>query len=284
MTTPSAIRAPRRSFAPIAIAAVLGLLVLSLIMGVLGRGSRATGPAQTSWHGTVAPGAWVRLRNTNGAITVAQANGPEVVINATRSSARGRRALPMRLLTERRGDDLTACVAPVGVDRCGANVRQPRNFFLRLLRGYGPTEMSFVVALPAGVRLDASTVNGGVTVADAAGEVVAHSVNGSVVIGAVGGPVRAETVNGQVTAQIASLAPGAEVKLGSVNGSVTALLPPSLDASLDLSTTNGHLTADFDGVTVPPRARTLRTTLGAGGDSRVSLHTVNGNVRAEPLP
>ena len=51
MTTPSALRAPRRSFAPIAIAAVLGLLVLSLIMGVLGRGSRSLGPAQTSWHG-----------------------------------------------------------------------------------------------------------------------------------------------------------------------------------------------------------------------------------------
>jgi hypothetical protein len=64
---------------------------------------------------------------------------------------------------------------------------------------------------------------------------------------------------------------------------VTALLPPSLDASLDLSTTNGRLVADFAGVTVPRNARSLRTTLGAGGDSRVTLHTTNGSVRAEPL-
>ena len=43
-----AVRAPRRSFAPIAVAAVLGLLVLSLIMGVVGRGSRTAGPAPPS--------------------------------------------------------------------------------------------------------------------------------------------------------------------------------------------------------------------------------------------
>jgi hypothetical protein len=266
----------------IAVAAVLGLLGLSLLMGTCARSRIDAGPAETSWHGAVAPGAWVRLRNTNGSIRVARSSGDEVVITATRHARGTRRAEPVRLLTERSGDDVTACVALVGADRCGGSVRRPRSFFMRLLGGFAPTEMSFVVALPAGVRLDASTVNGGVTVADAEGEVVVNSVNGAIVLGATGGPVRASTVNGSVAAQIDALAPGSQVALESVNGSVTALLPPTVDASLDLSTTNGQLVADFDGVTVPRRARSLHATLGAGG-SRVSLHTVNGSVRAEPL-
>jgi hypothetical protein len=45
---------------------------------------------------------------------------------------------------------------------------------------------------------------------------------------------------------------------------------------------NGRLAADFPGVTIPHGARSLHATLGAGGPA-VSLHTVNGSVRAEPL-
>ena len=255
------------------------LLVLSLLP-ILAACGRAHGPDRSTWHGAAPAGAWVRVRNTNGPIRVARASGGEVVISATRSY-HGRRPEPVWMVVERQGADVVAGATWGDSNRCDSRSRSRQPFWLRMLRHYAPTELSFVVALPPGVRLDASTVNGRVTVADVAGEVVASSVNGSIVLGATGGPVRAKTVNGSVAAQLDALAPGAPVSLESVNGAVTALLPAVVDASLDLSTVNGRLTAPFPGVTIPHGARSLHATLGAGGRA-VSLHTVNGSVRAEP--
>jgi len=270
MSTASLSRFARKA-SGVFVATALGLLLSGC--------RRASGPEQFTWHGTVAPGAWVRVRNVTGSIRVARARGGEAVISATRTT-HGGRAEPVRMVAERRGDDVIACVTWGDSNRCDSRSRGRQSFWLRLLRGYGSTDMAFVVALPPGVRLEASTVNGHVTVAD--GEVVATSVNGSITFGATGGPVRATTVNGSVAAQLDALAPGAPVALESVNGSVTALLPRALDATLDLATTNGRLTADFPGVTVGRGTHAVHATLGAGGRA-VSLHTVNGNVRAEPL-
>jgi DUF4097 and DUF4098 domain-containing protein YvlB len=186
------------------------------------------------------------------------------------------------MVTEQHGADVVACVTWGDSNRCDSRSRGRQGFLLRLLRGYSPTELTFTVALPAGVRLDAATVNGRVTVADVAGEVVVKSVNGSVTLGAGVGPVHASTVNGSVAARVESLAPGAGVSLESVNGSVTALLPPAADAALSLSTVNGHLTSDFPGVTITRGSHSAQATLGAGGHP-VSLKTVNGGVRVEQL-
>jgi hypothetical protein len=256
-----------------------GLFAASLVtlLAACGRG----GPDQYSWHGPVAPGAWVRVRNVNGAIRVARSSGNEAVITATRTY-HGRRPEPVRMITEQHGADVVACVTWGDSNRCDSRSRWRQSFLLRILRRYAPTEMTFVVALPAGVRLEAATVNGRVTVADAPDEVVVSSVNGSITLGATGGPVKASTVNGGVAAELDSLGPDARVSLESVNGSVTALLPRAANASLDLSTVNGRLTADFPGVTIARGARALHATLGTGGPA-VSLHTVNGSVRAQPL-
>lgn len=244
---------------------------------------RAHGPDRYAWHGEVAPGGWLRIHNANGAVRVARASGAEAVVTAVRTY-RGRRPEPVRMVTERRGADVIACVAWGDAERCDERgPRRARGLLARLLRGDGATDLAFVVAVPAGVRVEATTVNGRVTIADAPGEVIAKSVNGSVVVGAVEGPVRASSVNGSVTARVAALAPGAAVSLSTRNGSVTALLPATLDASVRASTTNGRIATDFPGVTVARGARSLETVLGAGSHE-VSLRTVNGGVRVQRLP
>ena len=108
-------------------------------------------------------------------------------------------------------------------------------------------------------------------------------MNGSVTVDARGGPVSAETVNGSVLARVLDLAPGAEVALESVNGSVTAMVPLTLDAELDLRTTNGRVVNDLPDAAAQSDRRSFRGTLGAGG-RRVSLRTVNGSVRLERAP
>jgi hypothetical protein len=248
-----------------------------------------------AWSQSVAPGSWVRVRNTNGAIRVARAAGSAVRITATKQY-KGRRPEPVRFLTRQDGSGAVVCAVwgssggHCSADQYGSGQRGSGSFLHRLLFRRSGVSVDFVVALPPGVRLDVSTVNGRVTVADAASEVRAKTVNGSVTVDARGGPVSAETVNGSVLARIADLAPGAGLSLGSVNGSVTALVPPALDGDLDLRTTNGRVVNELPVSAQHADRRSLRGILGAGG-RRLSLQTVNGSVRFEragaagaPLP
>lgn len=253
-----------------------------LLAALLLAGCRhADGPDTYTWRGTIEPGAWVRVHNVTGPVRVARATGSEVVIVATRRG-HGRRMDPVKMIAEERDGGVVACSAWGGASGCNDKARPRRSLLMRLLGGSGSSELDFTVALPAGTRLDVSTVNGRITVADAAGEVAAESVNGGVTVGATVGPVRAKTVNGSVAVHADSLAPEAEVSLSSVNGAVGARLPSTLEASFDLETTNGRVHSDFAQLPVTPRARHVRGVLGAGGRD-VRLRTVNGTVTLEQL-
>jgi hypothetical protein len=246
------------------------------------------GPTRTEsafqWRGTVPAGGWVRIRDLNGAVRVGRAPGNEAVITATRKY-RGRRPQAVRFVAERDANGVTACAVWGDEGECSAERYENgssshRGWFSRIFNGRrgGNVTVDYVVAVPAGVRIDASTVNGRVTIADATSEVIARSVNGPVTIGGVGGPVNARSVNGRVNARFDQLASGASIELKTVNGSVTALLPPSVDADVALETTNGRVTSDFPLAVREGGRRVLRGTLGAGG-RRVALESVNGSVK-----
>jgi hypothetical protein len=237
-----------------------------------------------AWRGTVPAGGWVRIRDMNGAVRVGRAPGREVVITATRKY-RGRRPQAVRFAAEPDANGVTACAiwgdeGECSAERYESSSSSHRGWFSRIFNGRrgGGVTVDYVVAVPAGVRIDASTVNGRVIIADATSEVVARSVNGPVTIGGVGGPVRARSVNGRVNARFDQLASGASVELKTVNGSVTALLPSSFDADIALQTTNGRVTSDFPLALQEGNRRVLRGTLGAGG-RRVALESVNGSVK-----
>jgi DUF4097 and DUF4098 domain-containing protein YvlB len=137
----------------------------------------------------------------------------------------------------------------------------------------------FTVHLPRGVLVDASTVNGQVTVADAGAPVVAHTVNGAIHAATSQGPIKATTVNGSIEAAIGSLGREGGVELQTVNGSITAVLPPDLNAHLEASTVNGRVETAYPVVVqgrVDPRHLTAQ--IGSGGP-RLTLSTVNGSVR-----
>jgi hypothetical protein len=122
---------------------------------------------------------------------------------------------------------------------------------------------SFEVALPPGVRVDASTVNGRVVVTEATGDVEANTVNGDIRASTVGGALALTTVNGSIRARAAALTKEAPIHLVTVNGSVSAELPTPLDAEVLLSTVNGRITTDFPiASTGRMPERELRGTLG----------------------
>jgi hypothetical protein len=238
------------------------------------------------WRGRVPAGGWVRIRDLNGSVRVGQARGAETVITATRRY-RGRNPQTVRFVAQPDANGVTACALWGEGGECTAERYEnrrtgSRSWFARLFalggrRGGGVT-VDYVVAVPAGVRIDARTVNGRVIVADATSEVVAHSVNGTVTVGGAGGPVRLQSVNGRVNARLDRLAAGASVELKTVNGSVSAFLPSAVDAEVALATTNGRVQSDFPLGAPEGSRRSLRGTLGAGG-RRVALESVNGSVK-----
>jgi hypothetical protein len=147
---------------------------------------------------------------------------------------------------------------------------------------HNDTEVEFVVRLPAGVKVDASTVNGGVEIDGATSTVVAHTVNGSVEARSSGGSVSAHTTNGDIMVRSAAL-DGEHTEYTTTNGTITVELPGSVNADIDMRTVNGHLTSDFpltiEGTFSPRR---LHATLGKGG-STLRLSTVNGSIRLRKL-
>lgn len=265
---------PRRVARPLAAAA------LCVAAGCGGPGGSLT---PFAWRGPVPTGGWVRVRNLNGPVQVARGAGPDVVVTATRRARRGgSRVEQVQFIATPDPAGVTVCaVWGERRGRCTASEYEGNRGGGRGLFGFlrrrTPVEVTFTVAVPAGVGVDASTVNGGVTVADAAGEVRAKSVNGPVTLAVRGGPVRGETVNGPVRARVDELDPAAPLALSTVNGPVTALLPALPDADVELTTTNGRAASDFPLALSDSSRRTLRGTAGRGGRA-LTLRSVNGGV------
>ena len=230
-----------------------------------------------SWRGDVPAGAWLRIRNHNGNVRVERASGGQVEVLAT--TTRRRRVERVRIESVRGDGGITICVVGQRGGRCSADgYRYGRAGWLRSILSFGRsgTQVDFVVRLPDGVRMDASTVNGRLAMGTA-GATRARTVNGRVEISSVGGPVRAESVNGSIVAHVGALR--GDVDLETVNGSVTVHLLGAPDARLDLETVNGSITSDFPFATSGRvDRRHVRATLGAGG-RQIRAETVNGSVR-----
>ena len=125
-------------------------------------------------------------------------------------------------------------------------------------------EVDFEVRVPAGVRLVAHTVNGGIQAEGLAGPVEAETVNGAVRL-STSAYASAETVNGSITAALGSAEWTEPLSFNTVNGGIHLTLPAKLDVDLRARTLNGVVDSDFP-VTV------------TGKLSKHSIHGTNGNI------
>lgn len=230
------------------------------------------------WTGAVPQGAWLRVQNVSGDVRVERAGGNEVEVVATK---RWRRGNPedVRIEVRRYGPDNGSVVV------CAVwheNATCDENGYRSNGRNRGGRDndvsVSFVVRLPAGVKVNAGSVNGDVRVDGATSEVRAGTVNGGVEAYSSGGPVTASTVNGEVRVRMGRLTGTEDLKYATVNGNVVVEFAEDIDAEIELTTVNGRLQSDFP-LALQGRIdpRHLRATIGKGG-RRIRLTTVNGNV------
>lgn len=251
---------------------LLAALVLAVVPTVQAQDS--TGNTFT-WDGQIPQGSWLHIRNINGGITVEGASGNSVHVTGEKHWRRGDPS-EVHFTVFKTGSDVTICALWHEDDRCdesGYHSHGHRN------NDNNDVSVHFAVQLPKGVKVDASTVNGGLDIRGAQSEVEAETVNGDIDAATTQGPVNASTVNGSVHVSMDALTGDGDLKFSTVNGSVRAELPATLNADLEMSTVNGSLTSDYP-LTLSGRIspRHIRATIGNGG-RRLRLETVNGSVR-----
>ena len=247
-------------------------------------GTRTT---EWTWQGDVPAGQWARIRNLNGAIKVESAPGDELRVVAIKRWSRGNPD-HVRIVTNKgNGDgDVTICALWGHGGRCGEDgyrSRSKRSVFGKMFGGKNDVSVVFNVSVPRGVKLDATTVNGEITILDVGEAVKASTVNGSIKAMTARGPLNASTVNGSITARVESMVGEDGITLSTVNGSVMAELPDQINAIIDLSTVNGKFSTDFAvDASREKHQKRLHATLGSGGPE-LKLSTVNGSVTLKKL-
>jgi hypothetical protein len=148
-----------------------------------------------TWSGQLPAGGWLYLRNLNGPVRVERASGGQVEVTADRTTRRGD-PRSVRFEARRAADGRGMVVCALWHDgSCDESGYRSRGGGWASGRR-DEVSVAFTVRVPAGVRLDLSTVNGGLEIRGASSEVVAHTTNGPVRAESSGGPVTARTTNG----------------------------------------------------------------------------------------
>jgi len=224
------------------------------------------------------------LRNVNGSISITPSDGKNVEIRAERTTKHSP-ADSVRIVTMESENGLTVCaVWPGRSSECG-----PDGHYSSQGHGNGnDVAVDFEVRLPHGVRVDASTVTGDVTVEGASAPVDAAAVTGDVRVETASGPVSATTVTGDAHATVHGFTEPGEVKITTVTGDAQVDLPSNVDAVVDGHTVAGDISSEFQPLSVTGKfaSHSLSGTLGKGG-RQIHITTVTGDVdlrEVGPMP
>jgi hypothetical protein len=260
------------------------LLLLTLLSSVAACAHRSHESRDAfRWEEEIPPGSTIHLRTMTGKIDVVPVEGRSArVVGSTRWVGRSD---PIHFAWTREGNDVYVCALWSAHGNCtedsdgfGLTRHSWLDIFSLFKRQSTNAMASLNVSLPAGVKVDARTLNGGISMHGATGGVTAHTVNGSINIRESAGPIEAKGTNGSIEVALDSLAPDDAVVLESVNGSMTAKLPPSFEGEIQLSTVNGRVRSDFPISTDGEfSSRQLHGQIGKSS-REVVLRTVNGNV------
>jgi hypothetical protein len=270
-----------------------------------------------TWSGVVANGQTFGVRHFNGPIEVREGSGDRVEFRADRrstSSSRSRsRYEDLTFEVEKAGDGVTMCAVYDGRSACDDGRDRNRGWNWR--GDDGPPTSRLTITLPKGVRLDAVTGNGVVTVDRASNDIRIVTGNGDVRItmtagtvdvtsgngdlevdGATGpvrvgtgngrvyvttssGPVNARTGNGMIDVRMKAITGTGDMTFSTGNGPIRVSLPESFVGEIDATTGHGDFRSDFpiriSGRLSPQR---VRGTIGTGGGRLIRMSTGNGSL------
>jgi len=261
---------------------VLGLLLLSLPAGFAAPAGAEVLREETVETYALAPGARLRIQNTNGSLEFTSWDRDEVRLEVTKvvktlGHSRARRAL----------DDLRIEVTQ-SPDALEVETRNPglRGGIVAWLSG-GPVQarVTYRVTVPRDVRVEATTVNGDVVMDTVRGSITARTTNGQIHLVGAAGVAKASTTNGNIRAEFVAIADPSELVLRTTNGGIVVYVPGTIRADIDASTVNGAVNTDFAVLTDSSSAWRRKSLRGAlnGGGGQLRLETVNGSIQLRKI-
>ncbi|MEA3246212.1 MAG: hypothetical protein U9Q74_08645 [Gemmatimonadota bacterium] len=262
-----------------ALATLIAATSLTAVACDEGGGPRQEDPNAFAWNGTVAAPGVVRIRNTIGPITVSPSADGQVHVRAAVSWSKGDPKKDIRYDVVPEANAVTVC-AIWGSGNCSAtgyNSGKKNDGISINLNNHTNARVSFAVEVPAGLRVDAWTLTGDVTVR-AAAPVVARAIDGDIKVGTSVGPVTGETLNGDVDIRMTTIGDTGAVRAESKNGDAVAYVPEIRDGVIAASTLNGKIGSDFGdfGTTRDGINKRFDWTLGAG-TRRYEVSSLNGS-------
>jgi hypothetical protein len=161
-------------------------------------------------------------------------------------------------------------------------------------------QVSYVIALPADLPVDATTLNGAIdaedmtssldvrstngtiSVEDHQGQLLALTVNGGIDLENIDGSISAQTTNGSVEAENVLVGTNS-VLIGTSNGSVELTIPANTSAALSAQCANG--TVSITGLSVIYTVNQANRKVGVigDGDGVITLTAGNGNIAVRGL-
>ncbi len=228
------------------------------------------------WKGPVKADSWMRLRNVSGDFEISETTGDsaEIQLVIERSSAYAPAGRIKVLQTQ---DGILACALYGEDNTCSATEYRGGNTnksgFLPFMRGR--TTITGTIRLPRGIKLDALSTNGDITVTAIASDVTAETTNGDIEITGTRGAVNVTTTNGDI--ELAPEAMGSRFSVGTTNGDISVDLPGTFNAAVNMRTTNGELDLRLPGNITTKTAKLIIATLGTGG-SPIDIQTTNGDI------
>lgn len=233
---------------------------------------------ETRFTKEMTSGSRLVIENINGEVRATQGSGRTAEIIVTKTVKRGDGDLVKAIMEESNGE-VRVCTIFLNRDKnrstCNGNNNSDGGW-----RGRDRFEvtMEYEVRVPAGVRLNVETVNGGIVITGVEGEVRAETVNGSLEFDGANA-TSLSTVNGQIRASFTRANWTGTLNVETVNGGVDLTFPANFSADISGETVNGGVDTAFP-ITIEGKwgPKSFRGTIGSGGRS-LKIETVNGGIR-----
>lgn len=249
------------------------LLFLACFSGCIG--PQATGCFNGSY--VVDDETILTVANINGHVEITSWNRNNVSINAEKKSSFGEELEKIQINVSRNG-----------------NYLHIQTKYLGLSSFQGSVDMT--IKVPRNVRIESATSsNGPIQLTQTKGNTTVESSNGGIFIDTVEGYVSAQTSNGQIqikrTTGIGNLRTSngpiiaevadfkQDIDIETSNGAVTISLNPSLNASIEMMTSNSQIT--MEGITLNIELLETNHVIGSLGSNghQIDIRTSNGKIK-----
>ncbi len=251
-------------------ALTLSLLALLAAAPALGQASD-----EFNWSGRVSRGQSLEIKNVNGPLFFEPASGDTIEVTAVKEGPSDDIA-EVEIEVVEHADGVTICAIFPRRWGLGSNACEPGDNN-HSGSSKNKTKVTFRVRLPAGVVLDATTMNGAISAGDLRSDVQLLTMNGRIDISTTGW-ASAKTMNGAIECRMGSTDWSGDIELESMNGAITVEMPANANAEIAAATMNGSVNSDWALEKSGWIRNKAHGTIGSGG-RKLDISTMNGSIR-----